>query len=318
LYRVVQEHLETYLSLADDPAGNGLPGYVERDFRKYLECGILARGFARARCAQCGHDFLVAFSCKGRAVCPSCTTRRMAETAAHLIDHVFPPLPVRQWVLSLTKRLRYFLRHDRRTVTAVLTIFLRVVEQVLRERAPGAAPKARGGAVSFVHRFGSALNEHVHFHCCVIDGVFEPQHADEGAMSFREAVLTDADIQSAQVRIRKRVLRWFARQGYLDEQDARDMAEWRNGGGFSLGASVRIEADDRAGLERVLRYCARPPFALDRMKSLDAHRLMYHLSKPQPNRRTELMLTPLELIDRLADPIAQPEPDFQFDQTVDW
>ncbi len=77
---------------------------------------------------QCGHDFLVAFSCKGRALCPSCNTRRMVETAAHLVDHVFPPLPVRQWVLSLPKRLRYFLRHDRRTVTAVLTIFLRVVE----------------------------------------------------------------------------------------------------------------------------------------------------------------------------------------------
>jgi hypothetical protein len=33
----------------------------------------------------------------------------MAETAAHLADHVFPPLPVRQWVLSVPKRLRYFL-----------------------------------------------------------------------------------------------------------------------------------------------------------------------------------------------------------------
>jgi hypothetical protein len=52
--------------------------------------------FARARCAQCGHDFLVAFSCKGRALCPSCNTRRMVETAAHLVDHVFPRLPVRQ------------------------------------------------------------------------------------------------------------------------------------------------------------------------------------------------------------------------------
>jgi hypothetical protein len=88
-------------------------------------------------------DRAMSFSCKGRSVCPSCNTRRMAETAAHLVDHVFPPLPVRQWVLSLPKRLRYFLRHDRRTVTAVLTIFLRVVEQVLREQAPGAAPKTR-------------------------------------------------------------------------------------------------------------------------------------------------------------------------------
>ncbi len=59
--------------------------HVERDFRRYLECGILAYGFARAYCADCGRDFLVAFSCKGRGVCPSCNARRMAQTAAHTI-----------------------------------------------------------------------------------------------------------------------------------------------------------------------------------------------------------------------------------------
>ncbi len=82
------------------------PAYVEREFRRYLECGILAHGFARARCGQCGHDFLIAFSCKGRGVCPSCNTQRMAATAAHLTDHVLPDLPLRQWVLAVPKRVR--------------------------------------------------------------------------------------------------------------------------------------------------------------------------------------------------------------------
>ena len=56
-----------------------------------LTRGILAHGFARGRCAECEHDFLVAYSCKGRGICPSCNTRRMVETAAHLADHVIPP-----------------------------------------------------------------------------------------------------------------------------------------------------------------------------------------------------------------------------------
>ena len=43
---------------------------------------------------------LWAFSCKGRVWCPGCGGRRMADTAAHLVDHVFPVAPVRQWVLS--------------------------------------------------------------------------------------------------------------------------------------------------------------------------------------------------------------------------
>jgi hypothetical protein len=75
-----------------------IPCHVERELRAYFECGILACGFARARCGECGHDFLVAFSCKCRGLCPACTTRRMAATAARLVEHVFPQVPVRQWV----------------------------------------------------------------------------------------------------------------------------------------------------------------------------------------------------------------------------
>jgi hypothetical protein len=60
-----------------------------------------AHGFARSRFGECGHDFLIASSCKGRAVCPSCNARRMAETAAHLVHHVFPALPARQKNSSL-------------------------------------------------------------------------------------------------------------------------------------------------------------------------------------------------------------------------
>jgi len=50
---------------------------------------------------------LVAFSCKGRGFCPSCGGRRLTERAAHLVDHVLPRVPVRQWVLSLPFELRY-------------------------------------------------------------------------------------------------------------------------------------------------------------------------------------------------------------------
>ena len=59
----------------------GVPRSVEREFRHYLACGILD-GLARARCAACGHDVLVAFSCQGPGLRPFCTTRRMASACA--------------------------------------------------------------------------------------------------------------------------------------------------------------------------------------------------------------------------------------------
>ena len=308
LNRLVQQHLETYLALAceGDWDGHAVPGYVERELRRYLECGILAYGFARVRCPECGHDFLVAFSCKGRGVCPSCNARRMAETAAHLVDHVFPPLPVRQWVLSVPKRLRYFLEREPAAASAVLQFFLRAVEAHLRKSCPGTSVQARFGAVSFVHRFGPALNRHLHYHCCILDGLFEPLGA--GGVQFRQAApLTAEEVTGLCEQVRRRGLRWFSRHVVLDPDDARDMLAWANSG-FSLDASVCIAGPDRAGLERLLRYGARPPFALERIDQVPPteHRIVYRLPKPQRNGRTALSLTPLEFIDHLAALIPPP------------
>jgi hypothetical protein len=95
------------------------------------------------------------------------------------------------------------------------------------------------------------------------------------------------------------VLRWFARSGLIERDDVREMLAWENSG-FSMDAAVRVGAHDRAGLERLLRYCARPPFALERLELLDAERVVYRLAKPQRDGTTALTLTPLELIDHLA------------------
>jgi hypothetical protein len=84
------------------------------------------------------------------------------------------------------------------------------------------------------------------------------------------------------------------------------MARWHHRGGFSLDASVRIEGAERAGLERLLRYCARPPFALERLEPLRDDQLVYRFAKPQPDGTTQLRLTPLELINRLATLIPPP------------
>ena len=45
----------------------------------------------------------------------------------------------------------------------------------------------------------------------------------------------------------------------------REMANWGHNSGYSADARVRIEAKDRARLERLLRYCARPVFASERL-----------------------------------------------------
>ena len=99
---------------------------------------------------------------------------------------------------------------------------------------------------------------------------------------------------------RGRLLRVLVRRGRLPDDDARAMGQWQHGGGFSIDGSVRIEAADRAGRERLLRYCARPPFALDRLRERDREHLINEPPKPGPGASGPQRLTPLELLDRLA------------------
>jgi len=106
-----------------------------------------------------------------------------------------------------------------------------------------------------------------------------------------------------------RVLRWFARRGLIEPDAVREMLAWENSG-FSLDAAVCVAAHDRPGLERLLRYCARPPFALARLELLDDERVIYRLPAcsgiGQRDGTTALTLTPLELIDHLAALIPPP------------
>ena len=155
----------------------------------------------------------------------------MVATAAHLTDHVLPRLPVRQWVLAVPKRLRYFLHRDAALQGAALRLFLRAVEQCLRAHSPGSGPAARLGAVAFIHRFGSTLNAHLHFHCVVIDGVFDDAAA--GGVIFRAATgLDEHAFAAVQACVRRWLLRVFVRRGLLPRDDARTMGQWAHGGGF--------------------------------------------------------------------------------------
>jgi hypothetical protein len=156
LHRVVRDHLEDFLrAAAERTHGVGMPRFVEREFREFLTCGVLARGFARIRCGDCAFERLVPFSRKGRGFCPSCGGQRMAAQAAHLIDAVLPAVPVRQWVLSLPWRVRYLLAWDHRLCRAVLGVFVRVLLSFYRRRARRAGVSdGHGGTVTVIQRFG--------------------------------------------------------------------------------------------------------------------------------------------------------------------
>jgi hypothetical protein len=216
LYRVVSTELEGFLARQAE-ADRPVPEFVENELRAFLECGILAHGFCRVHCAHCRKDKLVPFSCKGRGICSSCSGRRMAETAAHLVDNVVPRVPVRQWVLSLPLQIRYLVAYDSRLLTAVLGVVTRAIRAWYRK----AARKKHGvtntvtGAITAIQRFGSALNLNPHFHSPWADGVWDVSGPSPRFLEVDAP--TEEDLEKLVRTVGKRVRRLLVRRGLLDE-----------------------------------------------------------------------------------------------------
>ena len=338
LYEVVQTHLEPFLARrADEEAW--LPRFVEKELRAYLACGILAHGFARVRCGGCGDERLVALSCKGRGVCPSCTTRRMHDTAAHLVDRVVPHVPIRQWTLSFPPRLRFALARDSKLLGKALGIFVRAVAAWQRRAArPLTKAKPHAGAVTFVQRFGSALQLTPHFHTLVPDGVFvAPAISGDRAAFVRLSPPTDAAVATLVAAVAQRVERLLGAHGSTGEvpeadaptePHARTLAaalpvppgvrgpapircpvpppRTANVRGFSLHADREVHENDRLALEHLSRYGLRPPLALDRLDRLPDGRVRYRMKRTFSDGTREVVLAPEAFLARLAALVPPP------------
>ena len=225
----------------------------------------------------------VAFSCKGRAFCPSCCGRRMSiyslypqsafaagvpfvRIAAHLVDRVLPAVPYRQWVLSYPRRLRVLLARDAAATTESARIFQQEVFRLQRRQAKATGTAcAQTGSVVFSQRFGSRLNLNIHHHSVVPDGVFV--ECGEGRVRFEKLDAPRIEnLERIVARIAKRTLRMLERRGLLEVEgsDALDrmreesaqtwMGLWEEPKkrrlaafleGFSLEAGTHLHANDR-------------------------------------------------------------------------
>ena len=110
----------------------------------------------RFTCNGCARDTLVAFSCKRRGICPSCGTRRMAESAAYLVDNIIPRVPVRQWVLSFPIPPRSLFAVHPALLAPVLRIIHRAINTFLIKQTGVPRNEAASGAITLIQRFGSA------------------------------------------------------------------------------------------------------------------------------------------------------------------
>ncbi len=140
----------------------------------------------------------------------------MPQTAANLVDHVSPHVPVRQWVLSLPIPLRVLLAAQSELVASVPQVVQGVVTRHRLDGAGFKADEGQGGAVTLIQRVGSAANLNIHLHCLVLDGMY--RCGADGAPSCIEAAApSDDDLHALLLTVIARLMKVLTRRGVLVE-----------------------------------------------------------------------------------------------------
>lgn len=346
LYRTVQTYWPMFLR-EQARVGKTIPKFVKQEFDEFLKCGIPEFGVVRTYCFQCRYSGVVAFSCKRRGFCPSCCARRMNDEAAHLVDKVLPQITYRQWVISFPYKLRYQMAYNSKLTNKILSIFISVISSHLRRHAKKqGVPKSKIGSITFIQRFGSALNLNVHFHTLFADGVY---YLDGEKYRFlRLAEPTQEELFVLAGKIKRKADRLIEKLGLCEtdqteldssilgevsnlsiqhrsgfgEREGRGLRRYgikkievdvdsidphsANVEGFSLNARVWISATDQQKLEKLLRYMARGPIATDRLIECFPNTLLYKLKSGWKDGTSEIGFSHLDFIARLVAVIPPP------------
>jgi hypothetical protein len=231
----------------------------------YLACGLWQGGFARVRCRRCPEEFLVAFSCKRRGVCPSCGAKRAAELAAFLQDEVVEQVGHAQWVFTIPKMLRIDFLHHRELLGALSLAAYKTVKELM----VGAVEEKgfRPGMVSVVQTFGEGARFHPHVHALCSRGGW--------TTSGEWIPLAYVDEGAAEKLFRHKVLALLRRRGLLSEERIELLNSWRRSG-FSVHNRVYVHPRDGREFEALVRYMMRPPVSLSRLHfTPGSHQVVY-------------------------------------------
>ncbi len=220
------------------------------------------------RCKQCGHEYLLAFSCKRRHFCPSCHQKRVVEFGEWLCQQVIKAVPHRHFVFTIPKILRRYFLYDR----ILLSELSRCVWESLKAFLQAVVPEKNAipGAVIAIQSFGDFLGFNPHCHVLVTDGCFY------GNGTFRVAPLFEAkDLEHI---FQHKLLRMLLSKGKITQDLINILLSWRHSG-FNIFCGPRIHPRDEEVMENLTRYIIRASFSQDRMTYIQEEAKVVYQSK---------------------------------------
>jgi len=219
---------------------------------RYLNCGILRHGAARAHCEKCNHSVLIAFSCKRRGVCSSCQAKRAVIFAEHLHEHVLLEQSHRHVIFSIPKRLRVYFRFDR----SLFKLLYRTAWESWSEYVSEHISHGKTGTVMALHTAGDLLNWPPHIHAIALSGVV----LDDG--HFLE--LADIDAAELEVRFANKVFTALLATELITEETVDSMKSWSHSG-FNVHIGEKIAPEDDNARLFLGRYLKKAPLAETRL-----------------------------------------------------
>jgi hypothetical protein len=135
LWKCINGHFDDFLLAYSDKYEYKL-GFlrpvIPKVVTKFLDCGDLVHGFARVRCKQCRHEYLLAFSCKGRWFCPSCHQKKVLLFGEFVTGSVTFPVPHRHYVLTIPRILRPYFRYHRELLKDLCAVARKCLIEFMR------------------------------------------------------------------------------------------------------------------------------------------------------------------------------------------
>lgn len=290
-YDFVQEYEEKY----EATYGYFRP-VIEDVINKFIDCGDLRKGFARAQCGECGGSFIIGFSCKCRYVCPTCHQKKALLFGESIMNEVVFPVPHRQHVFTIPKMLRLYFRNDRTLLGKLANVAKDCVLEFFRTILD--LPDGKLGMVISIQTFGATLRTfHPHLHSLTADGLFR----DSGTFY---VLPKEVDTKPLEEMFRVNVIKMLVGEELLSQERAENLLSWKNSG-FSVHLGEPIRPDQPLAIERTARYILRNTFSLEKMTyDEEAGTVIYRSDKihPQTKRNFEIF-TPGEFIAALTQHI---------------
>jgi hypothetical protein len=300
LYQLLETHYETVKGNWEERFERRYGfwrGYYDTAVARYYDCGLFESGFARVKCTECPYEFLVAFSCKGRGLCPSCGAKRAAIFSELLRSQILADVPHAQWVFSLPKMLRPYFLYHRELLGDLARLAFETVSEMMLAVLEVDAPDARPGMVAVIQTFASSLKWNPHIHAIASRGLF----TTDG----KWIPVPYVDTHKAELLFRHKILRLLRERGLISQERIDLLLSWRNSG-FSVHNRTTVYPNDTDGLHKLACYLMRAPVNLSRLRFDPASAMLVYEPKRGDPLDDDALTDPLEFLARVLIHIPEP------------